>query len=251
MKYELIHETTYTASGKQLFRIKALKSFGDVKKGDLGGYVESELNLSQEGNCWIYGFAKAYDQSALFENASIDGRAEICDRVLLKGNVKVYSAHLSEKKIVLGGDAEISGNLSITNGGAEDKVIVSGDYEMNGNLSITTIPESSLYYVHVKQEYVWDAQAYLGDKLPEYPKYGEIYMSSDLENNWWDVKGSVLLMRVEADSMDEVWNEIQKAYPEADKQVFEIVKSTEKPYHYMEHQKKYINFELDEDRKEK
>ncbi len=29
-------------------RVVALKDFGDVKKGDVGGFVQSERNLSQE-----------------------------------------------------------------------------------------------------------------------------------------------------------------------------------------------------------
>ena len=37
-----------------LWRIRACRDFGDVKKGDYGGLVESEDNLSQYGECWIY-----------------------------------------------------------------------------------------------------------------------------------------------------------------------------------------------------
>jgi hypothetical protein len=36
------------------YRLKALKNFLDVKRGDLGGYVEGYYNLSQSGDCWIY-----------------------------------------------------------------------------------------------------------------------------------------------------------------------------------------------------
>lgn len=32
--------------GRKLYRIRALKSFSDVKVDDLGGYIESENNLS-------------------------------------------------------------------------------------------------------------------------------------------------------------------------------------------------------------
>ncbi len=35
-------------------RIMACKDFGDVKKGDIGGFVLYINNLSQEGDCWIY-----------------------------------------------------------------------------------------------------------------------------------------------------------------------------------------------------
>ena len=74
-KYELTDETI-EVYGTALHRIKALKDFGNVKKGELGGYVESERNLSQEGNCWVYG------------NAWVCGNAEVCgnaDYITIKG----------------------------------------------------------------------------------------------------------------------------------------------------------------------
>lgn len=48
-KYELTKEFIEHC-GRRLFRIRALIDFGNVKAGDLGGYVEKEENLSQEGN---------------------------------------------------------------------------------------------------------------------------------------------------------------------------------------------------------
>lgn len=53
-KFELTTDTKIHF-GRKLFRIKALVSFGNVKVGDLGGYVESEKNLSQSGGAWVYG----------------------------------------------------------------------------------------------------------------------------------------------------------------------------------------------------
>ena len=55
-KYELTNETIMF-NGHKLYRIVAIKWFNDVCCGDLGGFVESENNLSQQGNCWIYGNA--------------------------------------------------------------------------------------------------------------------------------------------------------------------------------------------------
>ena len=55
-KYELTTDTKMVL-GRKLFRIKALVSFGNVKIGDLGGYIEKEENLSQEGNAWVSGNA--------------------------------------------------------------------------------------------------------------------------------------------------------------------------------------------------
>ena len=56
-KYKLTSETT-GCDGFILYRIEALMDFSDVKTGDKGGFVQSENNLSQLGNAWVYGNAK-------------------------------------------------------------------------------------------------------------------------------------------------------------------------------------------------
>lgn len=45
-KYKLTEETI-NVNGITLYRIEALKDFSDVKKGDKGGFLEKEDNLSQ------------------------------------------------------------------------------------------------------------------------------------------------------------------------------------------------------------
>lgn len=55
-KFELTTDTKMFL-GRKLFRIKALISFGNVKEGDLGGYVEKESNLSHNGDAWVCGDA--------------------------------------------------------------------------------------------------------------------------------------------------------------------------------------------------
>ena len=71
MKYEILKDKNNTIQfeGRTLYRIKALKDFSDVKKGDSGGYVSSENNLSQDDNCWVYDNAKCMDNSRMFGNA--------------------------------------------------------------------------------------------------------------------------------------------------------------------------------------
>lgn len=56
-KYELTAEFI-EKWGKKLFRIKALISFGSVEAGKLGGYVEKEDNLAQDGDAWVSGNAR-------------------------------------------------------------------------------------------------------------------------------------------------------------------------------------------------
>ena len=61
-KYELTNETKTLAGGTVLHRIRALRDiprFG-VKAGELGGFVEEENNLSQDGDAWVSGNTKVY-----------------------------------------------------------------------------------------------------------------------------------------------------------------------------------------------
>lgn len=59
-KFELTSEFITNIFGTKLFRIKALIEFGNVKAGELGGFVEKEENLSQDGNAWVYDSARVY-----------------------------------------------------------------------------------------------------------------------------------------------------------------------------------------------
>jgi len=72
-----------------MYRVIALRNFGDVKEGDIGGYVETEDNLSHTGNCWIYddaimrhesrmtGNAKLHNTAVMYNNSSITDDAEM------------------------------------------------------------------------------------------------------------------------------------------------------------------------------
>jgi hypothetical protein len=74
-KYELTGETKVTLNGVVLHRIKALKDFVcqgfQVNKGDLGGWIEREINLAQEGNCWVFGNAGVYGKARVSGNARV------------------------------------------------------------------------------------------------------------------------------------------------------------------------------------
>ena len=69
-KYELTSETKIVF-GHILYRIKALSSFGCVSAGDLGGFLESEKNLSQNGNAWVSGDAEVFGNAEVSEIGAI------------------------------------------------------------------------------------------------------------------------------------------------------------------------------------
>ena len=71
-KYEFTGETKNFCR-TTLHQIRALKTFGDVRVGELGGWIEKENNLSQDNNCWVSGNAKVSD------NAWVSGDAKVSD----------------------------------------------------------------------------------------------------------------------------------------------------------------------------
>ena len=68
-KFELTDEFVTNVFGHKLFRIKALVAFGDVEKGELGGFIEKEDNLSHDDNAWVYGNAQVSGNAWVSGNA--------------------------------------------------------------------------------------------------------------------------------------------------------------------------------------
>ena len=43
---------------EETIRIRTLRLFGNIKAGDLGGFIENERNLSHTGSAWVRGEAQ-------------------------------------------------------------------------------------------------------------------------------------------------------------------------------------------------
>ena len=89
-KFELTSEFITNIFGTKLFRIKALIEFGNVKAGELGGFVEKEENLSQDGNAWVYDSARMYGDACVYGDARVYGDACVCDNAWVYDNARVY-----------------------------------------------------------------------------------------------------------------------------------------------------------------
>ena len=76
-KFELTAEFVTNIFGKKLFRIKALMAFGDVKEGELGGYLEKEENLDHDGNAWVYGNARVSGEPPDSRDSRYDGESRV------------------------------------------------------------------------------------------------------------------------------------------------------------------------------
>ena len=117
-KFELTTEFITNAFGKKLFRIKALVEFGNVKAGELGGYVEKEGNVSQDNNAWVFGNAWVYG------NARVSGNAEVFGNARVSGNAKVLGNARVSGDALISGNARVSGNAEVS--GDADYALVKG-----------------------------------------------------------------------------------------------------------------------------
>lgn len=102
-----------------LHRIRARCQVNEqVGPGALGGYVQTEDNLSQDGICWIYDQAicceeavveddgRMFDGAVARGSALISGDARMFERAVAEGNSSFFSGELKE-------DARLSGNAVV------------------------------------------------------------------------------------------------------------------------------------------
>lgn len=83
IKYQFTDESI-NFEGRVLHRIRALSSFGDVKEGDLGGFIENKENLgilTQEGSSWVYSDAKVFGDAIIAVNGKVKDNAIVCERL--------------------------------------------------------------------------------------------------------------------------------------------------------------------------
>ena len=106
-KYRLTDETI-VHDGKTVFRIEALRDFENVAAGDLGGFVESEYNLSHDGNCWVgrnsvvFGSARVIDDAVVKNNSVVSGNARIAGQSSVVGtNVSDNATNAAAKPAVI------------------------------------------------------------------------------------------------------------------------------------------------------
>ena len=118
-KKYILTEETKKIGDITLYRIQAVKDSANVKAGELGGWIEKEENLSQEGCCWIYGNAQVFGNAKVYGNAEISGNAKIFDYATISGNAEIWrNAKVFENADVFGqakicGEAKIGGTARV------------------------------------------------------------------------------------------------------------------------------------------
>lgn len=133
-KYKLTDNTLEITNSKGditiLHQIEALKDFKYVHKGELGGYIESESNLSQEGNCWVGYGVKVLENSVITDNVFVKGHSEIYnsrlwDNAIVSNCLLVKNSSILDNAIVIDvarvEDSTIAANADIR--GMESSVV--------------------------------------------------------------------------------------------------------------------------------
>ena len=139
-KYELIKETETCYKRRIVYRIRALKDFSDIKAGDVGGWVCSENNLSQEGDCWIYDEARClddarvYDNAMMFDNAIMFGNSVMYDNAVMLNNSIMYDNSKMFNKAKMYDNAIMCNNARVyDNAKMYDNAIMYDNAEMYNN----------------------------------------------------------------------------------------------------------------------
>lgn len=135
-KYKLTDES-FNINNKRVYRIQAVCSFFDVEEGDLGGFVESEKNLSHSGDCWIYddsvacGKARVSDCGQMHDLSFATDNAKITISGCLSENASIHGDVIVSDRANLSGDAVAKGNVKFL-----DECCVSGSVTIDGSAII-------------------------------------------------------------------------------------------------------------------
>ena len=137
-KYELIKTDTICAYGRTLFRVRYLCDIENiVAAGDIGGYIEGEYNLSQQGNSVVLGDAEVYGNAKVCGDAKVYGNAKVCGDAMVFGNAKVCGDAKVYGNAKVCGDAMVFGNAKVYgNAKVFGDAMVFGNAKVYGNAKV-------------------------------------------------------------------------------------------------------------------
>jgi len=134
MKYQLLRgdpqqfKNLKTGLPIKLYRIIALKDFeskgGLVREGEIGGFIQSEKNLSQNDSSWVAQMARVMDNVELKDSY-------VTNDAILFQNAKIENSFLSGK-VRVWGDAKIVDSILTENVDVYDQSVIIGSKMKNG-----------------------------------------------------------------------------------------------------------------------
>ena len=113
-KYQLIGEPV-DYNGHRVRRVCALLSGSWGPSGTLGGWLESEANLSHEGHCWVGGEAHVVKEATVRDDAVVTDRALIDNQATVRGDARVEDDCWVCNDAVVEDYVRLSGSVHIGN----------------------------------------------------------------------------------------------------------------------------------------
>ena len=146
-KYRLTDEKMSTDLDLAAYRIVALRDFGSVKAGDLGGFIQKESNLSHDGDCWIDEYSMVVYNSIVRGDAQIS-YSDIWDGCVIEGSAIISGCNMGGQIKISGGnisDSRIEGrNITIKGGIITDSVLHSNVCVEGGVIKGSTMYNCSI-----------------------------------------------------------------------------------------------------------
>jgi carbonic anhydrase/acetyltransferase-like protein (isoleucine patch superfamily) len=172
-KYELIEAPDNAYKNAKIYRIKALRDFGTIQKGDLGGFIESEFNLSHEGNCWIHDSAYVINEARVYEDALVCSdawvfdNAEIYGHAIISGEANIYHHAKVYDNAKVYGYARVYNSAQIY-----EDAIIHGNARVKGTMKATkpvTVVDNSEVIITIADNkiHVYQSTVYTEEELPD------------------------------------------------------------------------------------
>lgn len=102
-KYTLLEDDTTVVTGKILKRIM------NTNTGEVGGYIESFDNLSQEGECWVDFNSIVMDSALVADDSEVSSNSYITDNAIIGGSAKIVDSMICGRAII-SDNAQITGS---------------------------------------------------------------------------------------------------------------------------------------------
>lgn len=179
MKYKLTENKKTNARGVVLTQIEALRDFANVKKGDLGGWVESDVNIAQSDNSWVYCRAEVFGQARVYGNARVCESAQVYGDTRVFGDARVYgSAQVSGSALVFG-DAQVFGS-ALVSGSAQ---VFGSSYV--GATSVVTLTSNLLNVPNLRYNLtIVPGYVFGGCKTFTHKEFKELTLDKCEDKNW-------------------------------------------------------------------
>lgn len=174
--------------GHTLHRIEALRDFGNIRAGHIGGWVEKESNLTHAGTCWIYedaivmddacirDDAQVRDEAIVMDSADIGKKAKILDQAVVCDDALITDQAMLRDYAVVCDDSAVMGHSMILNNGFVRNAVVDDHVCVKDNAVV--IDANLTNHAYLCDNAVVDSDVHIGG-YSRLDKNSKLYQSND------------------------------------------------------------------------